>query len=194
LIRKTFPVASKREAGKFPEQIHKQSPEKGKAKSNITILSNENPNEKKLNILLGLQQQDGVKSEEGQPDGETTPSNELKVDVTLRTQLGQAPMIMLLFAVDRPPSSDATADDLFLTKVSISFEVGLNGRVSMVEMTGLLDDEDNTANDANVNTQTADAPMQQLQSRLAQVLETSQDIGILVEWVLRWVRRRKSRG
>jgi hypothetical protein len=192
LIRKTFPVASKREAGKFPEQTHKQSLEKGKAKSNITILSNENPNEKKLNMLLGLQQREGVKSEEGQAD--TTPSEELKVDVTLRTQLGQAPMIMLLFAVNRSPSSDATSDDLFLTKVSISFEVGLNGRVSMVEVTGLLDDEDNTANDANVNTQTADAPMQQLQSRLAQVLETSQDIGILVEWVLRWVRRRKSRG
>jgi hypothetical protein len=145
-------------------------------------------------MLLGLQQQEGVKSEEGQIDGETTPSDELKVDVTLRTQLGQAPMIMLLFAVDRPPSSDSTSDDLFLTKVSISFEVGLNGRVSMVEVTGLLDDEDNSANDANVNTQAADAPTQQLQSKLAQVLETSQDIGILVEWVLRWVRRRQSRG
>ncbi|KAL2855218.1 mediator of RNA polymerase II transcription subunit 1-domain-containing protein [Aspergillus pseudodeflectus] len=194
LIRNTFPVASKHEAGKAPEQIQKQSPEKDKAKCNITILSNENPNEKKLNMLLGLQQQEGVKSEEGQVDGETTPSDELKVDVTLRTQLGQAPMIMLLFAIDRPPSSDSTSDDLFLTKVSISFEVGLNGRVSMVEVTGLLDDEDNSANDANVNTQAADAPTQQLQSKLAQVLETSQDIGILVEWVLRWVRRRQSRG
>ncbi|KAL2821187.1 mediator of RNA polymerase II transcription subunit 1-domain-containing protein [Aspergillus granulosus] len=196
LIRNTFPLPPKHNERKHPEQAEQRSLGMYKAKSNgnITILSNENPNEKKLNLLLGLYQQEGMKSEEEGLDGKPIYGDELKVDVTLRTQLGQAPMIMLLFTANRPTPPDSAYEELSFTKVSISFEVGLNGRVSVVDMTGLLDDEDNSANDASGNTQAADEPTRELQSKLAQVLETSQDIGIFVEWVLRWVRRRKSRG
>ncbi|KAL3461008.1 mediator of RNA polymerase II transcription subunit 1-domain-containing protein [Aspergillus heterothallicus] len=185
LIRNTFPLSSKNNERKKLEEAHHQASQ-GKAKrtGGITILSNENPNEKKLNLLLGLHQQEGMKSEEGQLDSEPTVGDELKVDVTLRMQLGQAPLIMLLFTAGHHLEPSSADGDFPLIKVSISFEVGLNGQVSVVDVTGLLDDEDNAAN----------ASIRELQGKLAQVLETSQDIGVLVEWVLRWVRRRNSRG
>ncbi|KAL4972741.1 mediator of RNA polymerase II transcription subunit 1-domain-containing protein [Aspergillus desertorum] len=154
----------------------------------ITILTNENFNEKKLNMLLGLA--DDIKLEDS---AQESGSDELKVDVTLRTQLGQAPLIMLLFTVNCASPSRQGPEDL-ISKVSISFEVGLNGRISVVEVTGLLDDENGPTDDGSSVTQAAEDSTRELQGRLADVLETSQDIGILVEWVLRWVHRRKSRG
>ncbi|KAL2862648.1 RNA polymerase II mediator complex middle subunit MED1 [Aspergillus lucknowensis] len=200
LIRNTFPLPSKSEDSKSSEQARQQSVE-GKTKNEgaITILSNENPNEKKLNLLLGLKQEgetDIAKAKGEQLDGESSPSDELKVDVTLRTQIGQAPMIMLLFTVKHPGSSTETRfEDFPLSKISISFEVGLNGRVSVVDVAGLLDDQGNPTDDANVDdAQATHDPIHELQSKLARVLETSQDIGILVEWVLRWLRQRESRG
>lgn len=136
---------------------------------------------KKLNTLLGLSQADEV------------DADDLKVDVTLRT-IGQAPMIMLLFTVDRPSSAESKSEDVALTKASISFEIGINGRISVVEVTGLLGVENNTLDDANADGQKTVESTNELRSKLAYVLETSQDIGVLVEWVLRWVRQQKSRG
>jgi hypothetical protein len=136
---------------------------------------------KKLNTLLGLSQADEV------------DADDLKVDVTLRT-IGQAPMIMLLFTVDRPSSAESKSEDVALTKASISFEIGINGRISVVEVTGLLGDENNILDDVNADGQTTAESTNELRSKLAYVLEISQDIGVLVEWVLRWVRQQKSRG
>lgn len=144
-------------------------------------MSNENSNIKKLNTLLGLSQANEV------------DADDLKVDVTLRT-IGQAPMIMLLFTVDRPSSAESKSEDVALTTASISFEIGINGRISVVEVTGLLGDENNTLDDANADGQETAESTNELRSKLASVLETSQDIGVLVEWVLRWVRQQKSRG
>ncbi|KAL4811373.1 mediator of RNA polymerase II transcription subunit 1-domain-containing protein [Aspergillus unguis] len=181
IIRNTFPLSKPDE--EHPEQEKSKTREHKTMTNGITILSNENQNEKKLNALLGLNPDDAAVWTPKNPS-----ADELKVDVTLRTQLGQAPMIMLLFIVDDPTS--AAFNSLALTKVSISFEIGLNGHVSVVETTGLLEESSNDANPATP----AEQPRHELQNKLAQVLETSQDIGILVEWVLRWVRQRKSRG
>ncbi|KAL2826127.1 mediator of RNA polymerase II transcription subunit 1-domain-containing protein [Aspergillus cavernicola] len=194
IIRNIFPLPSKfDDVRKNSEQARQQALEKDntKNKGNITILSNENPNEKKLNLLLGLSHLEGDAMEVEEEDFESDPTaNELKVDVTLRTQLGQAPVIMLLFTVDRsiPSSPFIAIKGHPWSKVSISFEVGLNGRVSVVDATGLFDDEN------NANTHENEDPARELLSKLARVLETSQDIGILVEWVRRWVRQQKSRG
>lgn len=132
----------------------------------------------------------GVGNENSGPN--STVDNDVKVDVTLRTQLGQAPVIMLLFAVDQPDEASESANvEAALTKVSISLEVGLNGRVSVVDMTGLLDDNNTTTTDSMEDTPEKKAL--ELQSKIANVLELSQDIGILVEWILRWARQRKGR-
>ncbi|KAI9368632.1 mediator of RNA polymerase II transcription subunit 1-domain-containing protein [Aspergillus egyptiacus] len=194
LVRSIFPNPAKDDESRSSDQARQEDKDTDKPISrNITILSNENPNEKKLNLLLGLDHADPNDTVRAEEDLKTS-DDELKVDVTLRTQMGQAPVIMLLFTVDNSITSTLTStfEDSW-SKVSLSFEVGLNGRVSVVDVAGLLDD-DNPANGPNADAQATGEPMRELQSRLSRVLETSQDIGILVEWVRRWVRQRKSRG
>ncbi|KAL5001554.1 mediator of RNA polymerase II transcription subunit 1-domain-containing protein [Aspergillus recurvatus] len=191
MIRSTFlPHDRMKSEQEKPKPTDQPQDEKYKTTRNgdITILSNEDPNERKLNMLLGL-------SDDMKVEGEVqeSVSDELKVDVTLRTQLGQAPLIMLLFTANRASSSGLGPEDL-VSKVSIAFEIGLNGCVSVVEMTGLLNGENGSTDDASSDTQAAEDSTRELQGKLAHVLETSQDIGILVEWVLQWVRQRKSRG
>ncbi|KAL4881702.1 mediator of RNA polymerase II transcription subunit 1-domain-containing protein [Aspergillus karnatakaensis] len=198
IIRSTFPLpkpdspasSSQNQSRNLTGQPQEFQNGTMKSNGNITILSNENPNERKLDALLGLLSGADDVNEEGQSEGSDV---ELKVDVTLRTQLGQAPVIMLLFPVNRPVSSQPNSADLH-SKASINFEIGLNGRVSVVDVTGLLDDESNPTNDASSGSKSTEKLLEQtldLQSKLAQVLETSQDIGILVEWVLRWIRHQR---
>ena len=187
MIRSTFPLAKPDDAASDEKTSSLQGSKLGtETNGDVTILTNENVNEKKLNMLLGLAGPDTLKSEEGSEPA----ADELKVDVTLRTQLGQAPIIMLLFTVNHPSSK---ADDVSLSKVSISFEVGLNGRISVIDVTGLLDDDNSSTDDATLGSQSTEDEAQ-LHTKLSHVLETSQDIGILVEWVLRWVRQRRTRG
>ncbi|RAH72166.1 glutamine synthetase [Aspergillus aculeatinus CBS 121060] len=166
-------------------------------KGDIIILSNDDPNEKRLNSLLGGFGQAGTFGQagahtigkgkgamDGSSDDDSTTEDDVKVDVTLRTQLGQAPVIMLLFTVDNLQGK-STLDQEYsaLSKVSVSLEVGLNGRVSVIDMTGLFDDE-NTSMDP-MDTQASggyDNEVSELQKTIARVLEVSQDLGILVEW------------
>ncbi|EAW10739.1 RNA polymerase II mediator complex middle subunit MED1 [Aspergillus clavatus NRRL 1] len=174
-------------------------------KQNKTIvLSNKDPNEQKLELLLKGPNKSAVGATgigEDTPMSSPTPLDndgarreEVKVDVTLRTQLGQAPVIMLLFTVEDPRLAISPGDSI-LSKVSLSLEIGPNGRISVVDMTGLLETE--IAANGKPDVQVADGQVKEahgLQSKIAKVLEISQDIGILVEWVSRWVRQQKGRG
>lgn len=160
----------------------------------LTILSNEDPNEDRLNFLLG----DGLESctdcaTNGQSSDPTDDG--IKVDITLRTQLGQAPAVML-FITDSTKTTDQTQHDDPL--ISICFEVGLNGRISTVDSSGLVqgktqhyngDSEMHGADDSG-----SEWELQNIHKRISRVLEISQDIGILVEWVLRWQRQRAVSG
>ncbi|RHZ68466.1 RNA polymerase II mediator complex middle subunit MED1 [Aspergillus thermomutatus] len=168
-------------------------------KNKVIFLSNKDPNEQKLDFLLnGINKSNAAATGSGE-DIAMSPSmslhdnsahlEEVKVDVTLRTQLGQSPVIMLLFTVEDPRLASSPSDTV-LSKVSISLEIGLNGRISVVDMTGLLDDE--TAADSEKGEQNNES--YKLQQKIASVLEISQDIGILVEWTARWVRQQKGRG
>lgn len=103
------------------------------------------------------------------------------MEVTLRTPLGQAPVIMLLVTVDNAILGSSGPG---LSNISISFEVGLNGRMSVIDLTGLLEESNPETQDGQEN------ELLELQKKMSRVLETSQDIGILVEWVLRWKRQR----
>lgn len=156
----------------------------------MVFLSNKDPNEQKLDFLLnGNNKSNATAPGSGKDIAMSAHQEEVKVDVTLRTQLGQSPVIMLLFTVEDPRLASSPADTV-LSKVSISLEIGLNGRISVVDMTGLLDDE--TAADSEKGAQNSES--YKLQQKIARVLEISQDIGILVEWVARWVRQQKGRG
>ncbi|KAE8417005.1 mediator of RNA polymerase II transcription subunit 1-domain-containing protein [Aspergillus pseudocaelatus] len=175
--------------------------EPGKPKKNVITLSNNDPNEKKLDRLLkGFHNMDRIITDKGKDTSKLNAedfdddADEVKVDVTLRTQLGQAPVVMLLFTVNDPPGSAASAKEkTTISKVSVSLEVGLNGRVSVVDMTGLLD---HSSSLGDMDVQMTDGQKNEvieLQNKIARVLEVSQDIGTLVEWILRWMQQRKSR-
>lgn len=151
--------------------------------SQITVLTNDDPNEDFLDHLLEENSDDhqmtdafsetgnhplsldyGLRSDGTQPD-------DARVDITLRTLYGQAPLIMLLISIP-----DAAARTF--TMVSIQFEVRLNGRIKVNQVVGLLD------NDNVMQGGTEPTPeMQKLHEEVRLVLETTEDIGILVEWV-----------
>lgn len=145
-----------------------------KGKDGVIILSNEDPNEARLNFLL-----EGVRAEA--QAGDATASDDVNVDVTLRVPLGQAPLVMLLLTTKNALSATGESG---LRSMSISFEVGLNGRISVVETAGLLD-ESSTESDKGESQNDQDNEALELRKKMSRVLETSQDIGILVEWVLR---------
>ena len=160
------------------------APGVSREKDGVIILSNEDPNEAKLNSLL-----EGVRAEG--LTGDATASDDVNVEVTLRVPLGQSPLIMLLFTAK---DALASTDESGPRSMSISFEVGLNGRVSVVETAGLLDEPTTEDNKGESQKDQGNEELElELRKKMSRVLETSQDIGILLEWVLRW-RRQQHRG
>ena len=193
IIRRIFSLQSPKRSeanASAKDPIRDQFPQlpKGgmvKAQDDVVILSNADPNEDRLSSLLS-----GINGKADGGSGNTT-SDDVKVDITLRTQLGQAPMIMLLFSGDHG-DGNATAG-MKTSTISISFEVGLNGRITVVDTGGLLDmksTSDGKQAESSTGPESEDA---ELRKKISRVLETSQDLGILVEWVLRWKRQRSGR-
>ena len=140
------------------------------------ILSNNDPSEAKLDFLLHGGGGGGGSS------NKKDVGNEVKVDITLRTQLGQAPILMLLFTAaddsgmpDKSSLPDIQAPSLNI--VSISIEIRVNGQVSIVDTAGMWEEEYSRALET--------------QKKMERVLEISQDLGTLVEWSLRWLRQRR---
>jgi hypothetical protein len=117
-------------------------------------------------------------------------NNGVRVDITLRTQIGQAPLIMLLITfVDRgKASSEEKSASSLVRRVSVNFEIGPNGRIVVTHTTGLSND-DAMETDEDHNTDEAPSNMNlagltDVQKKLARVLEISEDLGVLVEWIL----------
>jgi hypothetical protein len=79
-------------------------------------------------------------------------------------------------------------------QVSICFEVGLNGRISIVDVAELRGQNGDGGDTEMQGTDAAGPKLQDMHEKIARVLEISQDLGILVEWVLRWLRQRAGSG
>jgi hypothetical protein len=161
--------------------------------SDIIMLSNDDPNEEKLSALLG----DGFSTAFATAAYNASPFHsedyldDVRVDVTLRTQIGQAPALMLLVTDSSNNVENAVREPV---QVSICFEVGLNGRISIVDVAELKGQSDNGGDTEMQGTGAAGPELQDMHEKLARVLEISQDLGILVEWVLRWLRQRAGSG
>lgn len=165
-------------------------------KEGIITLSNDDPDEHKLNFLLdgGFPgpHDDASPFSKGSTSSELMHLHDVKVDVTLRPHLDKPPALMLLIT---DPDQHAKQSGGTLARVSIWFEIGLNGRVTVMETSGLIEDSDEKQGDAEMQgTDETGSKLQDLQKRIARVLETSQDLGIVVEWVLRWLRQRDGSG
>lgn len=178
LIHKIFVPPSK---DKNTNQQHTDKPnttkpnEEKQEKDGLIILSNQNPNEQKLDALL-----------KGSDASNDISHDNVNVDITLRTQLGQAPVLMLLFTLNDEDLQNIKVGEDYSTRISISFEVGLNGRISVVDSSGLCDDSP-SSNEPKGEKQPSDTQQNkktELHTRIARALEISQDLGTLVEWVL----------
>lgn len=205
LIRKTFHLPSNQanateSSNATPKNTRAapiQTPDLFAGHDGPIILNNDDPNEERLNLLLGLSNSDDSKNNSGvessTPSSGGKSSNKLsvddvKVDVTLRIQLGQAPALMLLITDQRNHNETPEAARSIQTsrQIAICFEVGLNGHISVVDTAGLVDGE--TGGDTEMQgMDNHDSGLQDVQKKIARVLEVSQDLSILVEWVLRWM-------
>jgi hypothetical protein len=166
-------------------------------------LNNDDPNEERLNLLLGLSSSDDSKTDSGveisSPSGGKSPNqlsvDDVKVDVTLRIQLGQAPALMLLITDQRDYNEKRETARSMQTprQIAICFEVGLNGHISVVDTAGLVEGEKSGDTEMQ-GMDNLDPGLQDVQKKIARVLEVSQDLSILVEWVLRWMQQRAGNG
>lgn len=180
-----------------PTILPGQEPIFSTGQEGLITLSNDDPNEDKLNALMGSDF----------PTGRFTPDilslssdginsskmslSDVKVDVTLRTQLGQAPALLLLIT-DFGDSADQLPHEP--TQVSICFEVGFNGRISVVDSAGLVKKDASTSDTEMQGTDDSEPKLQDVHRKIARVLEITQDLGILVEWVMQWLRQQASSG
>lgn len=131
--------------------------EKARTDGHITMLSNNDLDEELLDRLLGSADSDtGL-------DGERA-NNDVSVDITLRTQVAQPPLIMLLITV--PESRTTRSAGPESRNASVDLEIRLNGRVKVTQVSGLGENTDRAS------------------TRLNRVLETSEDLGVLVEYVI----------
>jgi hypothetical protein len=135
--------------------------EKARTDDHITVLSNNDPDEELLDRLLG-----SANSDTGL-EGERANNNDVSIDITLRTQVAQPPLIMLLITV--PESRTKSSAGLGLRNVSVDLEIRLNGRVKVTQVSGLSEN---------------DAGADKVSKRLNRVLEVSEDLGVLVEYVI----------
>lgn len=161
--------------------------------SDIITLSNDDPNEEKLSALLG----DGFSSTFANVASNASPFHsedyldDVRVDVTLRTQIGQAPALMLLITDSSNNAENTVREPV---QVSICFEVGLNGRISIADVAELKGQSRDGGDTEMQGSDAAGPKLQDMHEKIARVLEISQDLGILVEWVLRWLRQRAGSG
>lgn len=211
LIRKTFHLPkdqtnSTESSNATPEKPRAppvQTPDLFAGHDGPIILNNDDPNEGRLNLLLGLSSSDNSKDDSGvevptASSGAKSPNqvsvDDVKVDVTLRIQLGQAPALMLLITDQRNHESPETARSIQTPRqIAICFEVGLNGQISVVDTAGLVDSK-NGGDTEMQGMDNLDSGLQDVQKKIAKVLEVSQDLSILVEWVLRWMQQRAGNG
>lgn len=190
-MHKIFVPSSKDNGSKQHDTEPADSANINKEKSGLVILSNQNPNEQKLDALLG-ENEDILNLKGG---SEAISRDDVKIDITLRTQLGQAPVLMLLFTFnDGGPENDSKLESDYSSRISISFEVGLNGHISVVDTSGLCDDQPSSDENKGEGQENDGRQVKtsELQKKIARALEVSQDLGTLVEWVLQRRRQWKS--
>lgn len=114
----------------------------------------------------------------------------MRVDVSLRTPMSFSPSILLVFSVNEelitgnPASSAATSlKSSTPRQVMINIDIGLNGDISVSHISGLWSGGDDDVDDER------DAAKMRLCAQIAKVLEVCEDFGMLVEWILRWMRK-----
>jgi hypothetical protein len=140
--------------------------------------------ESKLKFLLSDEtNQHDAANDSSEISGSSYPLDETMIDISLRTPiLSQSPPSILLLI--NTPEEAAT--------VTVNIEIGPNGQINVSNISGPCGNYDH-GNTNGSFTEHPRAESQELRDTLAKVLETCEDLGLLIEWVLRWFRRQKNR-
>jgi hypothetical protein len=108
------------------------------------------------------------------PPKSSSPRPDVKIDVSLRSPMSPySPSIMLIFNAEQEISR----------RITMRIDVNRNGRVSVSEITGISFNEEALTDRENKE--------KELCTKLAKVVETSEDLSMLAEWTLRWMRRQR---
>ncbi|KKZ62905.1 hypothetical protein EMCG_02750 [[Emmonsia] crescens] len=194
LVQKVFTTPSNKTVTPNPMS---SASSKQTSKSDITFISNISPTVSKLNSMLSgdskhaNDKRSGLNSPFAAPSiTSSSTTDDRKIDISLRTPISTSPSLLLLFnAPNRAPN--ALMDNP--KTITINVDIGLNGNITVSRVAGMCDDREN--NEGREET-LGDAPgteeTRELSRKLATVLQTSEDLGLLVEWVLKWMRKQES--
>ncbi|KMU87509.1 hypothetical protein CIHG_05305 [Coccidioides immitis H538.4] len=158
------------------------------SRPNGYFISNVNPTECRLNSLLRSGRNNGFKPP---PTAiSTPPANEVRVDISLRTPMSLPPTVLLVFNINEHNQMRSSDSAPLLTRIAsrqvmIGADIGLNGEINISHISGILP---SNATDYTSNEKCEDEK-RKLRSQIARVLETCEDLGMLVEWVLKWIRK-----
>ncbi|OKL64084.1 hypothetical protein UA08_00579 [Talaromyces atroroseus] len=162
----------------------------------VSELSNGDVNEEFLNGLLGSKNISSAMACQSDPSTGSKFSQarihrdfldtDVRVDITLRTQVGQAPLVMLFITFpETKANGQAMTPDLKLQRIFISFEIKPNGYVNVTQVTGL---GEGTADKDQPDSE-ATPEMLKLYKKLNNVLEISEDLSVFVEYVVNRSRK-----
>ncbi|KAL1952541.1 hypothetical protein VTO42DRAFT_5069 [Malbranchea cinnamomea] len=194
ILRRIFPEGEvkteKREPG--PEQDSEL--DKDKENENVawedpplpSYLSNTDPTVSKLNQFLANAQGGSRTTRTGaaRTSSPATTAAVVEVEVSLRTPASSGPSVLVLFSDGR--ERDET--------ITVRLDVERGARVTVSEVTGMWSSsKDRERRGGNDDDDDDDEGGRLLRERLAQVFATCEDVGYLVEWVLRQRRRRRRR-
>ncbi|KAK2747337.1 hypothetical protein FQN57_002235 [Myotisia sp. PD_48] len=106
------------------------------------------------------------------------PRKERRVNVSLRTAVSSAPSILVMFMMPRDAKEEEKekTEDNMKWVGSIQVDVGENGTISIPAVGGRL--AQGTGKDGET---------EGIREKLARVLETCEDLGLLVEWAIQWI-------
>ncbi|OJD12684.1 hypothetical protein ACJ73_09313 [Blastomyces percursus] len=176
-----------------PSNLMSSTTSRRTSKPDVTFITNIKPIGSKLDSMLSSDSKpsnDKKRAFDAPFAASSTPSpssDDRKVDISLRTPISGPPSLLLLF---NAPSGDPNNIMENPTTITINVDIGLNGNITVSRVAGMCDGRSN-----NGGGPTDDAPgveSRDLSRKLARVLQTSEDLGMLVEWVLKWMRKQKS--
>ncbi|PGH15295.1 hypothetical protein AJ79_02460 [Helicocarpus griseus UAMH5409] len=166
------------------------------SKSDIIFIRNVSPTVSKLDSLLS----DDYKLGSGQWNGDASAFAESstlppaigdrKIDISLRTPISASPSLLLLF--NAPNETPHETSDTVMENpktITINVDIGPNGNITVSRVAGVF----NTVNNEERSRDDISATVaRELAQKLAKVLQTSEDLGMLVEWVLKWMRKQNA--
>ncbi|OAX80220.1 hypothetical protein ACJ72_05453 [Emergomyces africanus] len=201
LLQKAFTTPTNKTAGpnKYksqstdPMSLCSASPSEA-SKSDITVISNISPAVSKLDSLLSgdFNKWTNHNSSFAAPSTPPLTADDRKIDISLRTPISASPSLMLLFNAPsgQPPNSTSLDNPKTIT---INLDIGLNGNITVSQVAGMWDDKSYSGGESSHDNPptTEQLRVQELSRTLAKVLRTSEDLGVLVEWVLKWMRKQE---